>query len=268
MQVLISHTDYAHLWRYINGSVIKLTLRNFRTHNLTPTDTPPVDASVLPVELKSKIIVMNFMNLIKDYNFEDACDMLVDHFNVTTIYKRLYPGKNILNCGEMITRIYRTLHLMETFHDDYLTCPNYQRMENVAIRLTHLGALGDARTGPLNPWDFRTDIRLEEYATDLESKIYHTGPDLGDSVLIGGEFEHGVIHCKAIYHPMITIILSDKADVLLPTESTFWRNKNFICFSRLLRRAFGPNAGIFYMVRRDTDYDNVFVTSSDVIVAL
>jgi len=60
----------------------------------------------------------------------------------------------------------------------------------------------------------------------------------------------------------------DKADILLPTESSFWRNKNFISFSKLLRKVFGPNAGVFYMCRRNGDHENVFVTSSDMIIRL
>ena len=269
MNILVSQTDYAHLWKYDNGQVTKLTLRNFHTHILSPTGTPLVDATILPPELKTKIIFINFMMMLKDYNFQEAADLLVDRLTVKTIYMELFrPGKAIVSINGMIVRIYRTLHLLESIYDDYLTVPNYGRIEHVALRFTHRGLLGAARNTVLNPWDFRCNIRLEEFDTDVESKVFLGGPDLGDSILIGGACDNGVIMAKTIHHPVITIILCDKTDVLLPIESNFWRNKNFICFSRLLRKVFGPHSGVFYMCRRNGDHDNVFITSSDMIVSL
>lgn len=268
MNILVSQTDYAHLWKYDDGQVTKLVMRNFRTHHLAPSNTPKVDASMLPAELTTKIILLNFMMMLKEYNFQEASELLVDQLTVRTIYLNLFPGRNLITVSEMIGRIYRTLHMLETIYDDYLTVPNYGRVEHVALRFTHRGDLGMARNSMLNPWDFRCDIRLEEFDTDVESKVFLGGPDLGDSILIGGSSSNGVIRAQTIFHPVLTILLGDKADILLPTESNFWRNKNFISFSKLLRKVFGPNAGVFYMCRRNGDHENVFVTSSDMIIRL
>ena len=206
--------------------------------------------------------------MMKNYNFQDAAELLVDQFTTRTIYLKLFPGKSLVTVADMISRIYRTLHMFETIYDDYLTIPNYGRIEHVALRFTHHGDLYTARSSLLQPWDFRCEIRLEEFETDVGSKVFLGGPDLGDSILIGGSSNNGVIRATTIFHPVLTILLGDKADVLLPNESTFWRNKNFIAFSKLLRKVFGPNTGVFYMCRRSDDHDNVFVTSSDLIIRL
>ena len=254
-------------WKYDNEKLVKILFKNFDDHDMLLRTRCDVDLPTLPLEIINQIIKEVVLIRLQTINLDQVFELCVVSKNTCkVVYEQIY-GLTEIKHTEMIRRIGVTLEIVEYIYDYFITRENPDELNKVAIRLfkmVHNSAV-------LFPWDFHPQGRLESIDTDgteIPDIISITGACYGDTVWIHGTNDDGMIEYDMIEQPVITLILSQINDQLIPREISLIRNNAFIKFSQLLRTVFGGNkTGVYYMVRVPSN-ENPFITFSDTLIQI
>ena len=259
MKFMIPVTKYAHIYSITDNKIKLLEFRQFNQHTLT---SPGSDFSAdLPGELILMILKHTFVQLIRDFNFEQASALATINKEFTAVvYHQIYGRSNHLSTTYAF-RINHALYLAESIYDDYLSMP--MAAPRVILR-TELVSRNTPKI--LAPWDFSNNLYHERMTLNTfnQGRInsYSLGPLNGDNLWAFGKSSQGIINGH-FYHPVIILAYASMTDELVLKESDFWRNHNFANLARLFKCIFGPTTGLFFMIKNQIHEDNPFITLSD-----
>ena len=263
MKLLISRCSEPAVFRYENKQLSRLLLEDFTTHTLLPDNNPDLYYN-LPTELVILVLKHLLQIRIQTRNFDQAFQVFtVNRLICDILYSKIY-GRDNSTPKQKLFRLGRTFELIQALYDDYLTTPNLDGIDRVAINLTRIPIKYRSKT--IFPWDFRSDIRLEEmvHYGSLEAVHCFTGDFHGQTVWIHGEENNGMYDTSIIHHPVFVFILSDYTSSLIPTRrdlNVYWTR--FIC---LLKACFGSKSGIYMMVMENEQRFNPFVETNDLFL--
>lgn len=230
----------------------------------------------LPLELRNKIILTTFWEMISSRNFAEAYKMAtLDHASLIMIYRSVFT---VDCCREiMIDSLGFVLRFAECVQADYLQFENPSMSPTVGVRLvTSICFQGEAGIF-LRPWDFSLDsmdfssfegrLLITNGKNRERFHAWQTGPTYGENVWTVGRRSGGQYHCKKLYYPVITLILTDITGVLLPSLNEFPNNRYFKQMSEFLKLCFGPSTGVFFMVKKSADSGNIFISSTSLLLS-
>lgn len=270
MKLLVTQSKTStRIWNYYDGFIKPCYLASFTSHDLVQNNNQ-IYSFELPTELELLIIKHLLMIYLETRNFEQAFDLCtINKFICRMIYYQIYGVDKYIDLTTMIRRLARTFYLCESIYDEYLAIPNLSAVPKVAIVLTRIPSRQNRAC--IAPWDFDlNEMSLEEI--DMENEIVDlhafAGLTHGDTVWINGKEVNGIIEANVFEHPVISFILQDYTEALIPTENKFTANRSFWFFSRLLRWCFGKQTGVYYMAKEKEQHRNPFIHRSDTLVSL
>lgn len=214
-----------------------------------------------PLELTQRIIMDLFYIALFNFHYSEACNIAVTSKSVlNSVYLFMYGSERLaVTVAEKIIRVSRTLKLLETLHDDYLSVSN----ESEVTPSIMLCVEPSLRYKPVYyPWECRTDFLLMTQTT-LPTPTTVPGTLFGDTVFITGKEDYGIFDVDSMYHPVFLFGITDHTGTLLTSAKHFKRTDKFRYFSRLLTFIYGPRTAAFYMVKPEDQVRNPFITSSD-----
>lgn len=264
MKLIVGRSENGPVFYDVAGPKIrKIEMKTFGEQELFPVNNDLVDATTLPRELVEIIIVELFTCMLTTFNFHLAFYVCqTDSKILKRIYSSIYGKADICRL-DMLERISKTMQLLEALHDDYITVPNESELA-VNIMLCVQPSL---RYKPMyNPWEFRTEFDLHIQSSVPATAIIH-GTLFGDTVYISGNEEDGIIDVERFQHPVFCFGLSAYTGELIASQRTILRSRMFIHFKRLLVYIYGPNTGVYFMVKPTGQEMNPFITSSDAYVS-
>lgn len=268
MKVLVTNNYYGAplLWEYEEGIVEKVPLIDFNTHTLLQ-DGEPIFGH-LPLDLFEIIVKYTMEIRLKTRNFDSAFRLCtINRRTCFLFYNQIYGNRSI-STATMLHRLAQTFHLAENFYEEYLAVPNSTNSGLNALALTRLGSLRFHNV--FEPWDFIPSVDIQKITIDEEETLegihIFPGQFYGDTVWIHGDEDDGIYDVKVLHHPVFLIILCDYTYALIPTQQTI--NKNWFRFVEFLRRSFGPNTGVYIMVKHQLDLQNPFIETTEQFVRL
>jgi hypothetical protein len=206
----------------------------------------------------------------------------INQFTTRLVYDQLYGIENEspaqISIVEMLKRISATINLLMNLHDDYIIAERHSKRK-VGIRLHHQNhlelppmntwslipefILADpehprplVQTTVINPWDFCSNfeiLQIERANTISEMSAIH-GEYFGDTIFVDGRNRHGMYDCTKFQHPVFTFLLVEREHILIPTRETFELTDTFGCFTDMLRIMYGPQTGVYFMVREEDEF--------------
>lgn len=208
----------------------------------------------LPREIVDHILDHLIMRYIQGMNFEAACQLIfISPSTVRRFYNRWFPIQTATRVTSQMFRISQTFELMQKIVDLMIQFPNEEHDYYVAISTQHTSYLFDEYK-PYYPWNFNGNLELIQIAKPGvlnidDFRAFITGPYITDIVWMNGRSDKGVVASTYFRLPVIVIVLTDREDEIIPTKEYIQNNIVFKNFSRLLKIAFGPSAGIFFAVQ-------------------
>jgi len=266
MRVIVSNSQEGPVvWEYTDGKVERLDLIDFNTHVLLGDNTLPFTMR-FPPEIYDKILCYTMEYRLETRNFYQAFDTcIIDRRSVEMFYKQIYNDKK--QVIRMITRLSRTFQFADALYEDYILKPNPNLNGMCAVVCIRKCSL---RLRPeFEPWDFCPELEVQKLEVEdgemNEVKVF-PGDFHGAAVWIHGEENDGIYNVRQLHHPAIALILCDYTFALIPSKKTISINWRY--FTKLLYRAFGPNTGIYMMIKGALDHDNPFIELTDVFLLL
>jgi hypothetical protein len=267
MNLLITKSNPTTFWGLKDDSVVtKLIFPDYFDHDLCQPTL--VHCSPLPWEIVSNILGYTFKMYLQTRNFDLAIDLLLvkkDMIDLT--YKSVY-GNAPVNRFEKYRRLVKTLDILESIHDTYITVLRQRRYS-----ILKLVRNGDPCLDTLvNPWDFTFDIFIEPLSGVIQDEtsnpeVYYVGPLYGDQVWVTGKWRKGgVFWCEKLVSPVINLKFVDIFDTLQLTHNRLTCNANFERFFNLLRVCYGSFTGIYVMTQSENEV-SPFVSHSDTFVS-
>lgn len=262
MKLLVARCSEQIIYQVDQDKITPLGLEDFTTHTLLQPG--PRFYTHLPPELLILILKYTFRIRVRTRNFGFAYQIsTVSKTMCDLLYNNIYM-RDKSTTVEKLDRLSRTFRLIEEIYDDYLSSPNLDRVDRVAINLTRLPSM--YRRKNMFPWSFRTEIECTELNTIGALNDIHCFPGEfhGDTVWIHGDEENGIYNAVVVHHPVLVFVLSDYTGSLIPTKkdlNIYWSK-----FMRLLKACFGDNTGIYMMVMEDSERYNPFVTETDLFL--
>lgn len=253
-----------HFFKLENNQVLRHEFQDFTYYNLFP-EVPGSLKFHLPGEITLMILEHLFDIYLKNRSFECAYRLLAIHPNVTKYLYTLIFGKfGKANSLMLLSRIAKTFYICELI-DDYLLTDN--NGVNNCLRLIRFGA----NYRPIRPWQFTYDTTIEMLYANLSNSTrllsFITGPNNADVVWVNGNESDGILNVKEMYHPVITLILSDIMSIIVPCLETIKTSDYFRHFGILIKKVYGPGTRLNIMVN-SSDEVNPFNTTSDTFAVL
>lgn len=267
MNILIATEPLTTLWEYKQGYVKKIKIDLFTEHDCC---YPGEDFKMyLPMELQLRVLYYLLDIYLETRNFDLICELVSTcKLYAKQIYNYIF-GKSKQSLNNKISQTIRILNICQKIYDYYLS-------SNLSYIYAGVKLVGtNCENGNLNIWEYDQGIS----AVELNGVIYDDGGDVfsidvgenyGSQVWITGYYsdKDGYYKCTDIQTPVINIILCDEYDVLMASEKRLKNNTSINTFANLLRKAFGTRTSINFMIRQDEDYDNIFITNSNIFYSL
>jgi hypothetical protein len=268
MKVLVTNNHFGTplVWEYDQGSVERIDLIDFNIHELIQ-QTPKIYGH-LPYDLFETIISYAMDSLLETRNFGYAFLLCtINRRSCFFFYNQIYDRQNVPT-RIMLGQLGRTFNVGECFYEQFLSMPNPNNSGLNAVALTRLGSLRFSTV--FDPWDFIPGLDIQKVIVDgdgvFEGIHMFPGQFQGDTIWIHGEEEDGVYDVDRLNHPVLLVILCDYTYSLIPTQRTV--NANWHKFVKFLRRAYGPNLGVYIMVKHQIDAQNPFIETTEEFVQL
>lgn len=262
MDLLISQGDQVSVWQVKGDQASRIQFRSFEERDLCPPSDEIKGLGYFPPEIMEQILEIVFDHYLVTLNFDLCSDLFKFSKSFTgKLYRRIY-GQGNVPFYKQYGRLYRTFQIMENIYDQYLSVES--EMKYSCMKLTSINQRGAKH----QPWDFMHDIVVSPITgiivdlTDTQIQ-FNYGPCYGDCFRVSGVFRNGVFKATELSTPVLNIMMVDVFDTLI--HSNRGLNKNYVAFFRLLKKAFGPDTGVYVMVKEDDD-DNPFITRSDVFM--
>lgn len=246
-----------------DNSVVKLEFPNYQEHDLMqPVSTFKFK---LPWEIVTEILIHLFKISIRTFNADYASTLFtINRDFLNRAYNMIYPKCNI-STGEKYRRLHRTMDILAMIHDNYTTVGNNSFGDNIYSILKLVSKRPPFGIFP-EPWDFNFDTMLEpiygavvDPGTSFERR--YVGASIGDTVMVIGQWDRGVMYCQKMQTPIINLKFVDIHDTLKLTE--FNIRLHFRRFFGLLKYMYGKNCAINVMIQSGID-ENPFVTDSTI----
>jgi hypothetical protein len=219
----------------------------------------------LPVDLIYTILKMVFYKRLRTKNFVFAFGTcLINRDMMKIIYREIY-GWATISIPEMGSRICKTLMLVDTIYEDFITDENVEQCSKAAVSFMHSKGL----LSMYHPWNFREEIQVNSLELEtLNGRKIHSycGENFGDTVWVIGSLSKGIIDAAAFFAPVIPIIFTDYTGTLMLSRKKMRKTNTYRKFSELLVYIFGPMCKVLFMVKPDNQEHNPFVTDSDQFV--
>lgn len=262
MKLLVARCSEQILYKVNDNKITQLELEDFTTHTILPQG-PEIKAH-LPSELLIMILKYVFRIRVKTRNFGLAFQIsTVSKSMCDLLYNNIYMRDKSTTL-EKLERLGRTFNLIEEIYSDYLSSPNYDRTDRVALHLTRNPTM--YRRKNMYPWCFKSEIECAELTTLGALNDIHCFPGEfhGDTIWVHGDENDGIYDADVIHHPVLVFVLSDYTGSLIPTRKDL--NIYWAKFLRLLKVCFGSSTGIYMMVMEDSERYNPFVETTDLFL--
>jgi len=265
MDLLISQGDQVSVWQVEGDQANRIHFRTFQERDLCPPVDEIKGLGYFPPEIMEKILTIVFDHYLATLNFDLCSDLFKFSKSFTgTIYRQIY-GKTYAEFFKQYGRLYRTFQILENMYDQYLSVES--EIMYSCMKLTSINHRGYKH----QPWDFMhniviapiTGIVIDLTDPQLQQLQYNYGPCYGDRIRVSGFFRNGVFKATNLTTPILNIMMVDSFDTLIPSSKSL--NRNYINFFKLVKKAFGPDTGVYVMIKEDDD-DNPFITRSDVFM--
>lgn len=268
MEILVTNNYFGTplLWGYNEGTVERIPLEDFNSHNELQDDYPHYGR--LPLDLY-EIIIKYTMDIRLSYrNFNRAFRLCTLNRRACSMFYVQIYGETHVPISIMLNRLATTFEIAENIYEDYLACPNPTASGLNAINLTRSPRLRFQNI--FDPWDFNATVEVQKMTIDEEEALHQIsvfpGQFHGDTIWLHGEEFDGIYNAKTIHHPVLVLILSDYTYALIPTRSSI--KQNWVKFSNFLRRAFGARTGVYIMVKHQIDLESPFIETTDQFLIL
>ena len=262
MDLLITNGDTPSVW-LVNEKqqASQLYFKGFREH-LIYGDTLQIQPINLPGELVEMILLYTFYDYLQTWNFDLCQDLLLVSKSFTSLLYREIYGHTTARPQRLLARLSRTLVVLEKLHDQYMSEP--MNIKYSAAKLTSIRSKGSKH----HPWDFVHNIEIQPVTglvVDLtETQIqFNYGALNGEKIWISGSTTNNIFKAQEFKTPVITIMFVDIYDTLIHGEKSF--SQNFYRFFDLIHYIYGKTTVLFIMIKDDDD-DNPFITRSDVFL--
>lgn len=264
MDLLISRGDYSSVWLVEKDKrATRLEFTKFDERDLSPS-VYDLRRMHFPVEVIESILLYAFYDYLKNWNFDLCIELLMFSKSFTRcVYREIY-GQSKAKFFRLYSRLCRTLQLLENLYEQYLSQP--AMIKYSCAKLTSIRRKGYNH----QPWDFLHSIVITPIVgmiVDLtETQLqFNYGKCYGESIWVSGQYKNELFKAKDMKTPVINLMMVDIFDTLIHNGSNL--NDNFMCFFKLVKKAFGLQTGVFVMVRDEKDL-NPFITRSDLFLEL
>jgi len=258
MKLVISKGEHASIWEVTDkDQATRIHFPNYEEHELLqPIDVRSIS---LPTEIVDQILNYVFQIYLENFNFDLCQDLLLYSRSFTRfLYRQIY-GPNKSSFSIIYHRLLNSFYILEAIYDYYLAEPATELQ--TCIKLTSVKPPG----GRHRPWHFTHKPVIgviEGLVIDLTENYEHvlTGPCYGNYVYLQGRHRNGLFFTGKLRTPVLNLVMVDVFDTLIHDLTGV--HASFLGFFNLLKRAFGPNTGVFLMLQK-LEEQNPFITQSD-----
>ena len=248
-----------------SSSVELVEFGDFSSVDLSISSYPDLSID-FPYELYETIIVTTFLNVIQNRDFEYAFQLSLINKKITkVIYNSLLDHDLPRDIITTIRHIYKTLKLLETIDDSFITeFPQYHGKQYINI-WTRQGT----RSSAIELWDFLPYLTIDEYRPEITAltsskipKLFNVGPINGNQVWIRGSInDDGIFIGEELESPVFILnVLTTHAITMIGPGSHL---KPFINLRNIFQFIYGEYATLYLMYNPD---HNPFVSSSDYLI--
>jgi hypothetical protein len=220
----------------------------------------------LPHEICIKIVLKTIVELLKDFHFGEAMELItINKYMIHHFYYAIF-GAGKESTTTKLHRISRVMHIISNLYDNYFTA--FCCFSSPTILMEYESNFMISQRTVFYPWNFEPEVSTiqVDHVEELAGMTFQLGEKYGDRALLVGAYEKkGVLYGEKIAFPFTHFILMDAfqfLNVFENAESQYY----FERFSMLVKAIFGKHCRTFYFsekvpyssIESDEEYSYIF----------